>query len=210
MSAVAFATRRPVATRIATSAPVAVLWLLFAGANFENWRATHRPTGLGATALELLVATLFVVRRSPWVVSRSLRAWGAAAIGTFGMLAARPAYHPIGGLGPLYGGMQAFGALVAGAAILSLGRSFGIVAANRGIRTRGAYRFVRHPLYSAYILTETGYLLENPSLRNWCLFGIVMAFQAVRIVEEERTLAGDPAYRDYCLRVRSRVVPYVF
>jgi len=198
------------ATRVATSAPVAVLWIFFAAANFENWRATHRPIGLGATALELLVAALFIVRRSPWIVSRSPRAWAAAALGTFGMLAARPAYHPIGGLELLYGGMQGLGALLAAAAVISLGRSFGIVAANRGIRTGGPYRFVRHPLYSAYILTETGYLLENPSLRNWCLFGVVMAFQGVRIVEEERTLAEDPAYRDYRARVRSRILPYVF
>lgn len=209
MSVVAFAARRPVATRIATSAPVTGLWLLFAAANFENWRDTHRLTGLGATALELLVATLFVLRRSPWVVSRSPLAWTAATIGTFGMLAARPAYHPLGSLELLYGGLQVAGALLAAYAVISLGRSFGIVAANRGIRTGGPYRVVRHPLYSAYILTEVGYLLENPSLRNWCLFGVVMVFQAVRIVEEERTLAGDPAYREYCLRVRSRVVPYL-
>jgi protein-S-isoprenylcysteine O-methyltransferase Ste14 len=201
--------RRPVATRVATSAPVAILWIFFAVANFENWRATNRPIGLGATALELLVATLFIVRRTPWIVSRSPRAWSAAAIGTFGMLAARPAYHPIGGLELLYGVMQGVGAVLAGAAVISLGRSFGIVAANRGIRTGGPYRFVRHPLYSAYILTETGYLLENPSLRNWCLFAVVMAFQAVRIIEEERTLAEDPAYREYRERVPSRILPYV-
>jgi protein-S-isoprenylcysteine O-methyltransferase Ste14 len=209
VSVLAFAARRPLTTRVATSAPVAFLWIFFAVANFENWRATHRPTGLGATALELLIATLFVVRRSPWVVSRSPLAWMAAGIGTFGMLAARPAHHPLGSLELLYGGLQVAGALLAAFAVISLGRSFGIVAANRGIRTGGPYRFVRHPLYSAYVLTETGYMLENPSLRNWCLFGIVMAFQAVRIVEEERTLAGDPAYRDYRLRVRSRVVPYL-
>jgi protein-S-isoprenylcysteine O-methyltransferase Ste14 len=210
MSVMAFAMRRPIATRVATSAPVVVLWLFFAGANFENWRETHRPIGLGATALELLVATLFVVRRSPWIVSRSPRAWAVAALGTFGMLAARPAYHPIGGLELLYGGLQGAGALLAGAAVISLGRSFGIVAANRGIRTGGPYRFVRHPLYSAYILAETGYLLENPSIRNWCLFAVVMAFQGVRIVEEERTLSEDPAYREYRERVRARIVPYVF
>ncbi len=209
MSAFAVAARRPLAMRVATSAPVALLWFLFAVANFDNWRTTHRPVGLGATALELLVATLFVARRSPWVVSRSPLAWGAAAIGTFGMLAGRPAYHPLGGLELLYGGLQLVGALVAVAAVISLGRSFGIVAANRGIRTRGLYRIVRHPLYAAYILTEIGYLFENPSLRNGCLFAIVTVFQAVRIVEEERTLAEDPAYREYCLRVRSRVVPYV-
>jgi protein-S-isoprenylcysteine O-methyltransferase Ste14 len=36
-----------------------------------------------------------------------------------------------------------------------------------------------------------------------------MVFQAIRIVEEERTLGEDPAYQEYRRRVRSRVVPYV-
>ena len=209
MSAVALTLRRPVATRVATSAPVAVLWLLFAVSNLASWRTTHRPTGLGATALELVIATLFVVRRSPWLVSRSPLAWAAALIGTFGLLAARPAYGPIGGLGWLYGGLQVAGAIVAGIALLSLGRSFGLVAANRGVRTGGLYRYVRHPAYSGYILAYSGYVLENPSLRNACLFAVVLVFQVVRIVEEERTLAGDPAYQEYRRRVRSRVIPYV-
>jgi protein-S-isoprenylcysteine O-methyltransferase Ste14 len=201
--------RRPVATRVATSAPVAVLWLLFAVSNLASWQTTHKPIGLGATALELVIATLFVVRRSPWLVSRSPLAWAAAAIGTFGVLAARPAYDPIGGFEWFYGGLQVAGAIFAGVALLSLGRSFGLVAANRGVRTGGPYRYVRHPVYSGYILTDAGYLLENPSLRNACLFAVVMVFQIVRIVEEERTLAGDPAYQEYCRRVRSRVVPYL-
>lgn len=209
MSTIAFALRRPFAARVVTSLPVAVLWLLFAAANFSNWRATHRPIGLGATALELIVAVLFVTRRSPWIVSRSRLAWCAAALGTFGMLAGRPAYHPVAGLEVLYGGLQLGGALVAGAAVVALGRSFGIVAANRGVRTGGPYRLVRHPLYSGYFLTEVGYLLENPSLRNGCLFAVVMVFQAIRIVEEERTLAEDPAYQRYCRQVRSRLVPFI-
>ena len=209
MSTIAFALRRPFAARVVTSLPVAVLWLLFAAANFSNWRATHRPIGLGATALELIVAVLFVTRRSPWIVSRSRLAWCAAAMGTFGMLAGRPAYHPVAGLEVLYGGLQLGGALVAGAAVVALGRSFGIVAANRGVRTGGPYRLVRHPLYSGYFLTEVGYLLENPSLRNGCLFTVVMVFQAIRIVEEEKTLAEDPAYQRYCRQVRSRLVPFI-
>jgi protein-S-isoprenylcysteine O-methyltransferase Ste14 len=93
--------------------------------------------------------------------------------------------------------------------LLSLGRSFGLVAANRGVRTGGLYRYVRHPAYSGYILAYSGYVLENPSLRNACLFAVVLVFEGVRIVEEERTLAGDPAYQEYRRRVRSRVVPYL-
>ena len=130
-------------------------------------------------------------------------------IGTFGMLAARPAYEPLGGLEGLFAGLQAIGAVFASVALLSLGRSFGIVAANRGVRTCGPYRYVRHPVYTGYILAGTGYLLENPSLRNACLFTVVVLFQAIRIVEEERTLAQDPAYREYRERVRSRILPYV-
>ena len=209
VSAVAYALRRPLTARVVTTLPVAILWLLFAAANFSNWRATHHPIGLGATALELVVATLFVLRRSPWVVSRSPIAWAAAAIGTFGMLGGRPAYAPVAGLEFLYSGLQIAGACVAAVAVLALGRSFGIVAANRGIRTGGPYRLVRHPLYSGYVLTETGYVLENPSVRNACLFGIVMLVQAIRIVEEERTLGEDPAYQDYCRQVRSRIVPFI-
>ena len=207
MSAVAASTRRPVAAHVATSVPVALLFVLFAISNFAQWRATHRPIGLGATALELLVATLFVVRRSPWLVSRSPLAWAAAAVGTFGMLTARPAYAPVGGLEPLYVALQLGGALFAGAALLSLGRSFGLVAANRGVRTSGPYRLVRHPVYSGYVITWTAYLLENPSLWNGCILLAVTAIQAIRILEEERTLAEDPAYRAYCSRVKSRVIP---
>jgi protein-S-isoprenylcysteine O-methyltransferase Ste14 len=207
MNAIAFSVRRPLTTRLVTAVPVAILWVFFASANFSNWRATHRPIGLGATALELMVAALFVFRRSPWMVSRSPLAWTAAAVGTFGMVAGRPAYDPVAGLEILYSGLQVAGALVSAAAVIALGRSFGIVAANRGVRTSGPYRWVRHPLYSGYALTEIGYLLENPSARNACLFAVVMAFQAVRIVEEEQTLAEDPEYRRYSARVRGRIVP---
>jgi protein-S-isoprenylcysteine O-methyltransferase Ste14 len=207
LSAVAFSLRRPRTVRVATAIPVALIWVFFASANFSSWQATHRPIGLGATVLELLVAVLFVCRRSPWFVSRSPIAWGVAAVGTFGMAGGRPAYAPVAGLEFVYSGMQIAGALISAAAVIALGRSFGIVAANRGIRTSGPYRWVRHPLYSGYAITETGYLLENPSVRNWCLFAVVMTCQALRIVVEERTLAADPAYRSYCVRVRGRVVP---
>jgi protein-S-isoprenylcysteine O-methyltransferase Ste14 len=209
MSVLEVAVRRPVLSRVAVSLPLAALWSLFAAANLAQWRATHTPLGLGATVLELGAVALFVVRRAPLDTSRSPVAWAAAAIGTFGMIGARPAFAPVGGLEALYGAMQICGALVAAAAMATLGRSFGIVAANRGVRTGGPYRFVRHPLYSGYLITELGYVLENPSLRNCILLASVIVVQAVRIVAEERFLAADPAYRRYCERVRRRVVPFV-
>lgn len=56
------------------------------------------------------------------------------------------------------------GVLLATGAVLSLGRSFGIEAANRGIQTHWLYRFVRHPIYAAYLPLIGGYLLAYPSV----------------------------------------------
>jgi protein-S-isoprenylcysteine O-methyltransferase Ste14 len=189
------------------SLPITALWLLFAFANVESWRKTHQPIGLGATMMELVVAALFVLRRRPLTISRSPLAWSAAVVGTFGMLGARPHYAPVATLEPVYIVMQLAGAGLATWSVIALGRSFGLVAANRGISTRGPYRFVRHPLYAGYLLTESGYVLENPTGRNTALFLLVMAVQAVRIVVEERWLMLDPAYRDYARVVRCRVIP---
>jgi protein-S-isoprenylcysteine O-methyltransferase Ste14 len=210
VSVLEVAARRPVLSRATVSLPLAALWSLFAAANLAQWRATHAPLGLGATALELGAVVLFVIRRAPLDTSRSPVAWAAAAIGTFGMIGARPAFAPVGGLEAVYVAVQVCGALVAAAAMVALGRSFGIVPANRGVRTGGPYRFVRHPLYSGYLITELGYVLENPSVRNSVLLAAVVTVQAVRTVAEERFLAADPAYRRYCERVRRRVVPFVF
>lgn len=210
MSAVAVAPQRAsLSRRLVTSAPVALLWLLFAVANFQNWRETHVPLGLGATALELVIAGLFVVRRDAITTSRAPLAWVAAIVGTFGMLGARPQYAPVGGLEPLYLALQVAGAVLGGWAVATLGRSFGLVAANRGIRTGGPYRFVRHPLYAAYVLAETGYVLENPSLRNAVLFGLVMAVQGIRMTVEEHWLSADASYREYARTTRWRIVPFV-
>ena len=52
-----------------------------------------------------------------------------------------------------YGGMLMFlGFGIAVSAKLSLCRSFGVVAGNRGVRTGGLYGLVRHPMYLGYFL----------------------------------------------------------
>jgi len=209
LSTLSYAARSPAVSRVATSAPLALLWLLFASANFADWSRTHRPVGLGATVCELVLAVLFVVRRPAETTDRTFVARGATAIGTFGILLARPAFDPALGLGRLWFAMQLVGAVIAIASAIALGRSFGLVAANRGICTRGPYRFVRHPLYAGYLVAWTGYALENPSAWNWALFAVVTSFQAVRITTEERCLDADPEYVRYKARVTRRVVPFV-
>lgn len=197
-------------SRTLTNMLLAVIWLAFAVANLADWHRTGRPVGLGMMVLELIIAVLFFVRRDAWVTSREPLAWTATTFGGWGMLAARPDYHPLFHLELLWFGMQLMGAVAAAVSLGVLGRSFGLVAANRGVRTGGPYRIVRHPAYAAYFFTDVGYTLENPSVRNVALLAIVLTAQLVRIRTEEDCLRADPLYVNYCQRVRYRLLPLVW
>jgi protein-S-isoprenylcysteine O-methyltransferase Ste14 len=158
--------------------------------------------------LELIIALLFFVRRDPWVRSDAPLAWISTTLGGWGMLAARPSFAPVFGFDLLWFSLQLGGAFAAAISLGVLGRSFGLVAANRGVRTAGPYRIIRHPAYASYFFADVGYTLENPSVRNVALLVLVLSAQLVRIRTEEDCLSADPAYRRYCERVRYRLVPY--
>ena len=96
------------------------------------------------------------------------------------------------------------------AAKLTLRRSFGIVAANRGIKVGGPYRIIRHPMYAGYLLTHVGFLLFNPSLWNSRIYLIGFGFQLVRILAEERVLFQDTACRVFAAQTRYRLRRGVF
>jgi protein-S-isoprenylcysteine O-methyltransferase Ste14 len=124
------------------------------------------------------------------------------------MLLARPAD---GGLPQLPCELlQLGGVLFALAGLATLGRSFGLVAADRGLKTGGPYRFVRHPAYAGYLVAYIGYVLENPAPFNVLLLCVSTAFQLLRIREEEAVLAEDAGYRLYREAVPYRLVPRLF
>jgi protein-S-isoprenylcysteine O-methyltransferase Ste14 len=160
--------------------------------------------------LEGFTAFLFLTRRSPQATSHRPLAWIAAGLGAFAMLGARPVAHPDGGPFALLEVVQLIGFGVVIVALGTLGRSFGIVAANRGIKTHGLYGFVRHPAYTGYLVSYLGYVAENPSAQNVILLVVATGAQIVRMSEEERMLRSDDAYRDYLARVPRRLVPYVY
>lgn len=93
---------------------------------------------------------------------------------------------------------------------LTLRRSFGVVAANRGVKASGPYRLVRHPMYAGYALTHIGFLLAGPNLWNLSVYAATVALQVRRILAEERVLGLDPAYRALARKTRFRLVPLVF
>jgi protein-S-isoprenylcysteine O-methyltransferase Ste14 len=92
-----------------------------------------------------------------------------------------------------------------------LGRSFGLLPAQRGIVTAGPYRIVRHPIYLGYLIGHVGFLLANYSWRNAVVLALLYAAQVVRIRREEAILAAtDAGYRHYQQRVRWRLLPFMF
>ncbi len=196
--------------RMLTSLGLAFLWLLFAAASAHASQKTGRPAGLGAVGIELIGVILFIARRPPEWASYAPGDWLGATIGTFGPLLARPSHVHLGGVVWVYEGVQLVGALCACACLLALGRSFGLVPANRGLCVNGPYRLVRHPLYASYMLVWIAYLVENPTTRNVVVFSVAAACQVIRMRREEVCLKRDPAYAAYTERVRYRVLPLVY
>jgi protein-S-isoprenylcysteine O-methyltransferase Ste14 len=92
-----------------------------------------------------------------------------------------------------------------------LGRSFGLLPAQRGLVLNGPYRLVRHPIYLGYLIGHIGFLLVNFSWRNLAVLALLYAAQVHRILREEAVLAANNAeYRAYQQRVRWRLLPFIF
>ena len=207
------AARRPRSTdwvALLSTAALITVMALFAIIHFQAWLDRGEPVGLGLMIQETLAALLLLSRRRARTTDRSWRAWLVTGFGSFGMLASRPTNDPLFGLDYVYIVLQLVGTMAAVVSLFSLGRSFGLVAANRGIQTRGPYRFVRHPVYASYIITHVAYLLENPSLYNVAILVGVYICQYLRITSEEELLADDPAYQAYRARVRYRLAPFLY
>lgn len=170
---------------------------------------TGRPSSVLFALEQAMLIGLFLVRRRPITVSSRWKDWVAAAIGGWLPLALRPADAPSA---PLIIGVaiQVVGILLVLAAMGALGRSFGVVAANRGLKQGGLYRVVRHPIYAAHLVTQTGFLIANPAAMNLAIIGLVTVFQILRIEAEERVLRQTTDYGQYSASVRWRLVPGVY
>ncbi len=88
-----------------------------------------------------------------------------------------------------------------------MGRSFGLLPANRGIVSNGPFRWVRHPVYLGWLVLSIGYAMSYLNDRNLILILVTLAFMVWRIDQEETHLSADPEYRSYTDRVRYRLLP---
>ncbi len=191
-------------------AVVVALFTLFVVAILMDFSRTGRLTGLLLVTGEALVVILTLFRRSAAWIDRSWRARLLTALSLAGPPLMRPA--PSAGLLPdaATAAFSAIGLSIVIAGKLSLGRSFGLMPANRGVVSGGLYRLVRHPIYAGYLLTHVGFLAAHATVWNLSLMAAADLALLVRAIQEERTLALDPSYVAYERRVRWRVLPGVF
>jgi protein-S-isoprenylcysteine O-methyltransferase Ste14 len=177
------------------------------GADFLK---TGRVTGLLLLVSEMLVVVLTVMRRSAAAVDRSMRARVLTAVSMLGPSLLKPA--SVVALMPQIAtvAISAVGLGIVIAGKVTLGRSFGLMPANRGVVSSGVYRLVRHPIYMGYLVTHAAYIAAMPSA--WNVVALVAADFALlaRAVCEEQTLARDERYRQYQQSVRWRVCPGLF
>ena len=99
------------------------------------------------------------------------------------------------------------GIFMAAISLGSLGRSFAILPAVRGIVVRGPFRIIRHPAYAGELIAVASCFLAQIRWASALALAASAAALVVRIRIEESLLSQSPQYREYSARVRSRLIP---
>jgi protein-S-isoprenylcysteine O-methyltransferase Ste14 len=158
---------------------------------------------------EGLVIGFVLFRRRANQVSRQPAEWLLALAVTCSPMLASPGGESMVPASAAIG-LLLFGLVIQLHAKVTLGRSIGMIPANRGLKLGGPYRFVRHPMYAGYLISHVGFLIANPTWWNLAVYGIGNGLQILRLLAEERLLSRDEQYLEYRTRVPYRLIPNVF
>ncbi len=91
--------------------------------------------------------------------------------------------------------------------LITLGKSFDVSPADRGLVDRGPYRFMRHPMYASEIFSTVMIVAADLSIWNMAVTGLLIATIVMRIRWEEAIISG---YPDYSYKVKTRLFPGVW
>ena len=117
--------------------------------------------------------------------------------------------------GRIFGGILfLYGILMLGIAMLNLGRNLQAEPhpkENATLVTNGAYRIVRHPIYSGIIVGWAGWGLFNGNeLTTLLVLVLLLPFFDIKTRREERMLAEKfPPYADYQRKVK-KLIPFLY
>jgi len=196
-------------------------WLVnVAVASFFSYYIYDSIVRLAAgTCLTLLIALLFrntsitlvfLLRRPSKLTSRNIGDWIAAIGGTFITYLYTSQAEPISPLiVPTAYIVMIVTAFLSTICVINLGRSFGIVPANRGVKTDLLYGIVRHPLYSLYTIYDLAVISLAFSSHNCCICILHALFSYLRARREENILKQDRTYQEYIAKTRYMFLPGV-
>ena len=197
-------------TDFAAKAGVSALFALLSVNLFQDFLRTGHVTGLLLLASESLVVILTITRRKAAYIDASAKAAMVTFVSVTGPWLLRTTEGPALLPDAVTAFVSGIGLLIVLVAKMTLGRSFGLIPANRGVVVQGPYGFVRHPIYCGYLLTHVAFLVAQPSLWNVAVLVVADGTLIVRALMEERVLQQNEAYASYCRRVSWHLVPGVF
>ena len=193
---------------LACNVGLAACYLPFSWGMLIDFMHTHRLSSLILTFFETLIVFYSLFRPAPKQANTSLYDWTVALAGTFILLLLRPAPQVHDHLAII--ALQLVGMSTSLAALFSLNKSFGLVAANRGVKRGGLYGVVRHPIYAGYFISFAAYVVQNATVWNAALYAVFVCIELLRVAAEERVLSGDQEYVSYARSTRWRVVPFLY
>jgi protein-S-isoprenylcysteine O-methyltransferase Ste14 len=179
----------------------ALLWAAFTGLRLREFLNTQAIIPVLLAVQAGMVAYYLIRRRDTSKESKSIvqvLSWGSALLPLALQIKEE---HTLGVV------INIAGLCLVLWSIASLGRSFGIAPADRGLVRSGPYRWVRHPMYAGEILAIIGALIGNLTIRNDVLFAVLILSIILRIEIEERILFG---YRQYREQTTWRLFPGVW
>jgi protein-S-isoprenylcysteine O-methyltransferase Ste14 len=173
-----------------------------------DFYSTHRLSSLLLLSYQGALVLFSLARAMPRDVTRDPLEWMVGIMGTLLPIMLQPAAAMNDHIALV--AMQLAGTSISLMGLLSLNRSFGTVAANRGVKSSGMYGVVRHPLYAGYLLINGGFLIQQFTPFNALIILVWLILTVWRIRIEEGFLSKDAAYVAYKDKVRWRLVPFVF
>lgn len=192
---------------------LAILWGHFAYRSIVTFLVTKDPIFLLFTAAQTEFAFLLLLRKESFATSKKVSDYIVAFLGTTFVFLYMPGIQLLqyGTLQHIIGDVfiyiasfsQIFG-------FFSLNTSAGIVPANRGIKTQGMYRFVRHPIYLGSMFQYVGCFLLHATTYNAVVLLLAACFQIMRLQREEKLLYADSQYQEYAKIVKWRLVPGLY
>ncbi len=152
--------------------------------------------------------------RGEWYVLVQTVIFAIIAVGPFG-IDLRPTLPPAARTAVFIAGfvLGGGGFLLAMAGLFGLGRNLSVLPHPKDdaeLVVSGAYRFVRHPIYSGLIIGAVGWALLNASVMTLIYAGVLFVFFDLKSRREERYLTQKfPHYADYKQHVH-KLIPFVY